>query len=108
MTEQVNETGCAQAVYTQGGAVRLKWVLTRTRHDLGDAKGVWPTLVDRRLGRGTLSQETVGVSWLELGGFVYVVCVGISPSRPVVKPDDITVDIVVIHVQYEMNMRRRG
>jgi hypothetical protein len=54
------------AVYTQGGAVRLKWVLIRTRHDKGDAKGVWPTLVDRRLGRRTLSQEAVGVSWLKV------------------------------------------
>jgi hypothetical protein len=41
----------ALVVYTRGGAVELKWVSTRTEHDKGDAKLVWPTRVDRRSGR---------------------------------------------------------
>ena len=65
-------------MYTRGGAVRLKWVLTRTRHDKGDAMRVWPTLVDRRLGRRTLSQEAVGASWLKWL-YAYNLRITISP-----------------------------
>ena len=61
-----------------------QWNLTGYPHEqdkIGDALGVWPTLVDRRLGRRTVTQVAVGASWLDL---VVVLHRGTSPSRPVV------------------------